>query len=207
MEDRIKILGSTEMMRRIVDSIGLNVTYTQEGHVMAHELFDDSPVKLLFWNTQGVDKNFQIKIKSFDSLRFRLFRTATESELVNYGVPFSFEKRELVLKKVSEFSDNYPIIIAVHDKYAVAELYSSKLEIAQQGRSNILNISMIDQTPEKGIAIINRLVHEYGAATMESKSDAGSRTMNFIQQRLNYVASELYSVEKKEEGFKKDKRF
>ena len=205
MEDRIQILTSPELMLRVVDSLGLNVTYVQEGHVKKSELFGDSPVKLLHWNTEGAEKSFQIKIKNYDLSRFTLYRSENQSELINYGVPFSYGKRELVLKKVGQFIADYPMIIMVSDPYDAADLFRSRLDITQAGRSSIVNINTTDEVPERGIAIVNRLVREYGNTLVEAKNDAGRRTMDFITQRLNYVANELYSVEKQEEGFKKDR--
>ena len=206
MEDRIRILGSPELMARVVDSLGLNVSYIQEGHVKSSELYGaNSPLKLLYWNIEGAEKSFQVKIKHYDSLRFTLYRTEDQTELISYGAPFSFGKRELVLKRVGYLSSDYPIIINVRDLYQIADLYRSRLDISQAGRSNIINISTTDEVPERGIAIVNRLVREYGLSMIESKNDVGRRTMDFINQRLNYVASELYSVESKEVGFKQDR--
>ncbi len=205
MEDRIRILGSPELMIRVVDSLGLNVTYIQEGHVKSSELFGDSPIKLLYWNTEGAEKSFQLKIKHYDSLRFTLYRTEDQTELVTYGTPFSYGKRELVLKKVGNMTGEYPMIISVNDLYNTADLFRSRLDISQAGRSSILNISTTDEVPERGVAVINRLVREYGVSIIEGKNDAGRKTMDFINQRLNYVANELYSVDKQEEGFRKDR--
>lgn len=205
MEDRIKILGSTELMNRIVDSLSLNVSYIKEGRMKTYELFDDSPLKLLYWNTEGASKMFQLRVKHQDSARFCLYRVEKKPEIIRYGVPFKHDNRELVLKKTGALTDEYFINISVRDAYNTAEQYSSKLDIQQSGRSNILNISMVEDVPQRGIAIINRLINEYGSSIMETKNDAGKRTMNFIEQRLSYVASELYSVEKREEGFKRDR--
>jgi tyrosine-protein kinase Etk/Wzc len=205
IEDRIKILSSTELMSRIVDSLTLNVSYIEEGRMKTYEMFDNSPLKLLYWNTEGAAKSFQLRVKHYDSLRFALYRTEGKPEYIKYGVPFKYDKRELVLKKIGDIDNRYFINIVVKDAYSTAVEYSSKLEIAQLGRSNILNISMIEVVPERAIAIINRLIQEYGIANMENKNNAGKRTMNFIEQRLSYVASELYNVEDREEGFKRDK--
>ena len=205
MEDRIRILGSTELMHRIVDSLAINVSYIKEGQFKSSELFDDSPLKLLYWNTEGSEKAFDLRVKHVDSSHFALSRTKNHSDILKYGAPFTYNKRELVLKKTGVLEDDYFVDIIVRDEYQTAEQYSSKLEIAQLGRSNILNISMVDDVPHRAIAIINRLINEYGLSIMETKNDAGRRTMNFIEQRLNYVASELYSVEKQEEGFKRDR--
>ena len=191
VEDRIRMMTSTELMHRIVDSLDLNVSYIQEGYVKTHELFGNNPVRLLYWNTEGSEKSFQLKVKHYDSLRFTLFRTPEQTELVNYGMPFSYGKHELVIKRTALPPDANPVSIVVKDDYEVAEALSSRLDIVQLGRSNILSVSMIDEVPERAVAVVNRLVREYGIAMLESKNDAGRKTMNFIQQRLSYVATEL----------------
>jgi tyrosine-protein kinase Etk/Wzc len=205
MEDRIRLLGSTELMQRVVDSLDLNIAYIEEGRVKTNELFDNSPVKLLYWNTEGSPKFFKLKIQHHDSTHFTLIKNEKETEIVKYGVPFTYEKRALVVKKIAPLSDQYPMTITVCDEFEMANLLSSRLEIGQAGRSNILNISIIDEIPERGISTINRLVREYGIASMESKNDAGKRTLRFIEERLNYVTTELYNVEKNVQTFKQDR--
>jgi tyrosine-protein kinase Etk/Wzc len=205
MEDRIRILTSPELMLRVVDSLSLNITYIQEGRVKKSEYYNNSPVRLLYWNTEGAEKSFQIRIKHYDALHFVLFRTEDQTEVLSYGTPFKHGQRELVLKKIGFISPENPILITVSDLYATADLHRSHLSIVPEGRSNVLNINTIDELPERGIAIINRLIHEYGVYMVENKNDIGRRTMDFITQRLNYVANELYSVEKQEEGFKRDR--
>lgn len=205
VEDRMRLLGSTELMERVVDSLRLNVAYVQEGRVMTHELFNESPLKLQYWNTEGVSKSFQLRILPHDSTHFKLLKNEAESELLKYGAPFNFEKRELILRKMGEVNDKYPMNIIVNDGYNVAQNYSSRLEISQVGRSNILNISLLDEVPERAVAIINRLVREYSASIMENNNESGRRTLRFIDERLDYVTKELYSVEKNEEGFKQDR--
>jgi tyrosine-protein kinase Etk/Wzc len=205
IEDRIRLLGSTELMERVVDSLRLNVSYVQEGHVMKNELFAESPLRLQYWNTEGAAKSFQLRIQHHDSLFFKLFKSETDVELIKYGTPFNYEKRELILRKIGNISDKYPMNISVNDAYDVAQNYSSRLNIEQAGRSNILIISMLDEVPDRAVAIINRLVREYTASIMENNNESGRRTLRFIDERLNYVTSELYNVEKNEEGFKQDR--
>lgn len=205
MEDRVRLLGSTELMERVVDSLRLNVAYIQEGRVMKNELFNTSPLRLQHWNTEGVDKNFQFRIQHHDPLNFKLLKSENDVMLIPYGAPFNLNGRELILKKVGDLSALYPINIVVSDKYAVAQGFSGRLEIAQAGRSNILNITVLDEIPDRGVAIINRLVREYSTSIMENNNESGRRTLRFIDERLNYVTRELYSVEKNEEGFKRDR--
>ncbi len=206
MEDKLRLLGSAELMERVVDSLRLNVSYIQEGHVKTNELFNESPLRLQYWNTEGVGKSFQLKILHHDSTHFILYKSEKTTEMHQYGTPFSFGQRELVLRKIHDVSPLYPINIVVSDQYELAQAYSSRLDIAQVGRSSILNIGILDEVPERGVAIINRLIHEYSASVMETNNESGRRTLRFIDDRLNYVTKELYNVEKHEEGFKQERK-
>jgi tyrosine-protein kinase Etk/Wzc len=205
MEDRIRLLGSTELMERVVDSLHLNVAYVQEGHVMKNELYNDSPLKLQYWNTEGAAKSFQFKILHHDDTHFKLIKSENESELIEYGKPFNHLQRELILKKIADVSPLYPINIIVQDQYNIAQMYSGRLDIAQVGRSNILNISILDEVPDRGVAIINRLVRQYSASIMETNNESGRRTLRFLDERLSYVTGELSRVERTEEGFKQNR--
>lgn len=205
MEDRVRLLGSTELMERVVDSLRLNVAYVQEGHVMKTELFSDSPLRLQYWNTEGVPKSFDVRILHHDSLNFKVIKGENDFQMVRYGAPFNYQGRELIIRKIGDVSPLYPIDIIVRDQYEVAQMYGGRLDIAQVGRSNILNISILDELPDRGIAIINRLVREYSASIMENNNESGRRTVRFLDERLSYVTRELYNVEKQEETFKRDR--
>jgi tyrosine-protein kinase Etk/Wzc len=208
MEDRMRILSSTNLMQRVVDSLNLNVTYMQVGHVRTSTYFNDSPIKLMYWNTEGVSKSFQLKFKHRDDSTFLFFKDekGLKTELKTYGKPFNVNSRELVIKKNGHiFNSESPFIIDVQDEYTAAMNFAGRLHLEQVGRSSIISISIVDELPDRGISIINRLVREYSIAVMETKNDAGRRTLNFIDERLNYVTKELYDVEKQEEGFKTDK--
>jgi tyrosine-protein kinase Etk/Wzc len=205
IEDRIRLLSSTELMERVVDSLRLNVAYVQEGHIVRNELFNQSPLRLQYWNTEGVEKSFQLKILHHDSANFKLFKSESETEIIKYGAPFSFGKRELILRKTGALNGQYPINIVVNDAYNVAQNYSSRLDITQSGRSNVLNMALLDEVPDRAVAIINRLIREYEVFNMEGNNESGRRTLRFIDERLDYVTKELYSVEKSEEGFKQDR--
>lgn len=205
VEDRIRLLSSTELMERVVDSLRLNVAYVQEGHIIRNELFNQSPLRLQYWNTEGVEKSFQLKILHHDSANFKLFKSESETEIIKYGSPFSFGKRELILRKIGALSGQYPINIVVNDAYNVAQNFSSRLDITQAGRSNVLNMALLDEVPDRAVAIINRLVREYEAFNVEGNNESGRRTLRFIDERLDYVTKELYNVEKNEEDFKQDR--
>jgi tyrosine-protein kinase Etk/Wzc len=205
MEDRIRIIGSPELMVRVVDSLNLNVNYTQEGKIKSSTFFTKSPLRLLYWNTEGAAKAFDLKVRHYDSLRFTIYHDENNTQLANYGVPFKYQGRELVLKKVGLLTSDNPVTISVTDKYEIADNFRSRLSIEQSGRSNVINMEIVDELPDRGIAVLNRLAQEYSRSLMESRNDAGRRTLNFIDERLNYVSRELYSVEKNVEDFRRDR--
>jgi hypothetical protein len=55
--------------------------------------------------------------------------------------------------------------------------------------------------PQKGIDILNKLFEVYNKAGIDDKNLIATKTLNFIEDRLNTVINQLDSVEKNIEQF------
>jgi tyrosine-protein kinase Etk/Wzc len=205
MEDRIRTLTSTELMQRVVDSLDLNISYIQEGHVKTNDLYLDSPLKLLYWNTEGGANSFEMRVRHYDSTHFVVYKNEQETQMQTYGKPFKYQKYEVLVRRLAPMTTEKPLLIRVSDEYQMAQTFKGRVEVKQEGRSNILTMSITDEIPDRGIAIINRLAREYAISVMEGKNEIGRRTLQFMDQRLTYVTQQLYDVERNVEGFKRDR--
>ena len=61
----------------------------------------------------------------------------------------------------------------------------------------------MDEVPEKGKELINKLVEVYNKETVEGKNAIATSTIEFIDERLKYLSTELTDVEKGVELFKR----
>ena len=59
--------------------------------------------------------------------------------------------------------------------------------------------------PERGEALINRLMGRYNAASVADKQQVGINTLTFVGDRLDYLAADLLDVEKSVENYKQSR--
>src|SRR5690606_23178123 len=86
----------------------------------------------------------------------------------------------------------------------LANSYSRKLQVSQVNKeSTVLEISLIDPVPEKGVDILTKLVEVYNNEAVEDKNLIAANTIEFIDERLKFLISELSDVEKDVEEYKR----
>ncbi|WP_369826607.1 GumC family protein [Siphonobacter sp. BAB-5405] len=66
----------------------------------------------------------------------------------------------------------------------------------------MIQLTIEDAVPEKGEAILNRLIDEYNTAAVADKNKTASNTLKFLDERLGLVSGELQNVEKNVEQYK-----
>ena len=64
-----------------------------------------------------------------------------------------------------------------------------------------MNVSLNIAVPEKGKNILGKLFEVYNVHGVEDKNEIADKTINFIDDRLVLVSSQLDSVERKIAGF------
>ena len=70
----------------------------------------------------------------------------------------------------------------------------------------IVEISMLDEIPQRAILIVNKLIDVYNNAGLDDKNIANIRTIRFLNDRIDTVARELNRVELLAQRFKSDNK-
>ncbi len=80
----------------------------------------------------------------------------------------------------------------------VANMFKGNLEVSSASKnSTILTLELEDEVPARAIHVLNELMEVYNDYLLNDKNVLASNTLDFVQQRLNNVARDLDSVEKK----------
>ena len=69
-------------------------------------------------------------------------------------------------------------------------------------QSSILDISVMDEIPERGVQILNSLIETYSASNMAYNKKNLSNTVAFLDERLKIVSDEVKNVEKELQDYK-----
>lgn len=209
LETEMQILGSRKLMRQVVDSLNINNTYFLSGFFRDEELFGkDSPVRLVnvYENQESYDKEFLIEVE--DSLNFLLIDIDEDDSLnLFFNIPFSYGGGAYIIESLDRLEPGQKIKIQVKDPEIVAQEIASEIEIEPLSLgslpSDVLRMTVESATTEKAKAILNTMVEIYIRNELVRKKLSEQKALSFIDERLNYVTQELYTVEQQVEGYRR----
>ena len=215
-EAEIQILKSRSTLKKVVDSLRLNVTTHIKGPFVTKEIYDNPPVELQSIAPVGSGYGHQLEITQLDSTSFSLIHQnlIEDQEIADtsyhaFGIPFSY--RGVVYTVSYNYATNFPIIIKIKDPEKVAQSYSKRIDIISmlndtrgwaQSSKKIFELSLNTPVPKKAIAIINTLVSVHDDSKIKEKRETANKTLTFIDERLKYLQKELFQVEKSVENIK-----
>lgn len=206
VDDQIQVLKSTTLMRRVVDSLNLNVTYYTVGRVKTSEMYGPScPVVLTSALPQVLAYGTSLRVRTLNNYDFTLVKGENDTLTCHYDTPFVLNQIEYTLSRQASAVPGTEFLIRINYPEGIAAEYAEKLVIQPVPGSNVLNLSMRDPVAEKCIDVFKTLVNEFDHSQIEIKNESGRKTLEFIDERLGFITEELYNVEKDVEGYKRSR--
>ena len=207
LANEMQVLQSRSLMREVVDSLGIHVTYTMEGRLKDTEVYGSPPVRLIQLDTLGDAYGTTLRIQPLDQRRFSIYRGEGDTLLARFNLPFHYRGHDFILERLETLSSDVPIVIRISHPASVARSYANKLDLRPVDYTYTVAISLNDPVAQKAVDIINTLVEIYNQNILEDKLISGRKTLQFIDDRLEYITRELYDVEKEVENFKRQNEF
>lgn len=199
----IRILHSKTLMTRVVQALDLNVQYLLPGKVKMFEFYKDAPFKFVFVDTALSVKNASYKISFKDDENFTL-SDGGKNISGKLGDVLQLPGGKLVVaRNISRpvHNDNYIVNVSSIEK--ATGRFAGALDVSRiEKLSSSVEIDCNDQLPERGKDIINTLVKVYEQTNIEEKNRIANNTINFIDERLTTVGSDLTNIEKQIADFK-----
>ncbi|MFN4087186.1 MAG: GumC family protein [Spirosomataceae bacterium] len=205
VENEIEVLKSRGIMTKVVDALNLTVEYRQAGKVKDSEVYYATPVKVIPEKLKPLAYEEPLYIQPVDAQHFELLDASQDvlgkfvySTAVNspYGkirvLKSNHPDKQDVLTEV-RFQNKNGVITGLINGLGV-ELVNQK--------SSVLTLSLEQALPEKGEAILAKILEEYTFTTLSDKNQEATNTLNFIEDRLRLVTNELGSVEKDVESYR-----
>lgn len=213
VEDEIEVLKSRKLMIGVVNRLKLNKIFLTEGriHKTEHFPFSKAPLKINFLASDSIINNskfgFSINITSKTS--FNYIYTKNEEETITksfFGKNVKTPIGDILITPNTNNINNYinqTFTIQILPVEKVAELYRNAIKIGQASEfSMVLNLSLNDKVVNRAKAVIDTLIDEYNRTSIEEKSAKSNNTAEFINKRINLIASDLGKVDDEIEQFK-----
>lgn len=208
IDNELILLKSASLMQRVLTELSLNTSYYVKGQVRNQEIYQATlPFKLIINKLDSTAFNKTLIISPTGSNSFVLEEAGQAPTTHQFG--------QLIRRSYASFTvvssptalankSGKPFIVKFQDIRKVAIDYSKKLSVtAVNKQASMLSLNMIDAVPEKGKEILNRLVQVYNKESIEDKDAIAAHTIDFIDERLKYLGTELTDVEKGVETFKR----
>lgn len=194
LANEIEVIRSTSMMERVVRSLGLNVVYYSEGKVKRSEHYNAGiKAEVLVVKDSSVSFGLELFRKAGNIVakwdgKEAIIKNGSEIELSNGRVRIQAEPDALV--------DGYKYFITWIPTRHIAAGLAAGLRVSQLSRdASIIRINIDTEIPQKGRDILNRLVDEYRLRNIEEKNRVADNTIQFLDDRLSIITSELGQIE------------
>ncbi len=213
VEDEIEILNSRSNFIEVVKDLNLNIRVTALGNVKDSEIYKERPFIINFIANDTIihrsDFDFFIEINSETTFGYSEERDSP-LKVYSYGKKIPTEIGDIVIIPNFPFFKSYKgekVKVSVRPIFDIAEDYQSKLNVTlAEEYSNILNITLNDAIEDKAVDIINTLIFTYNKNAIEDKKAVADKTSQFINNRIDLIATTLTSVDEDAQQLMTDKR-
>jgi len=208
LTNEIEILRSRPLLTKVVEKLGINVTYYRLGQFRNTELYKDSPVLLSDYTLKGnqEDFSFYIKIDNNQGFEFSL-EEDEEGKKHSFGEFFENDYGKFLIKQNNSTTElipgDYQVIVTKAE--SVANFYKNSLSIELVGGqrvTSILELKLVDPTPSKAVDILNTLIVVYNEEEIVDNNVTLKNTVGFVSKRIVSLSAELDSIESNIEDYK-----
>ncbi|PHN94577.1 hypothetical protein CSC80_04310 [Maribacter sp. 6B07] len=211
IDDEIGILKSSGIMEKVISKLNLNVAYYVEGKIRDVEIYgDDVPVDILVDETsKNLAFNLPIYIKLLTDDTYQIISEYDGQSISSehkFGdlVSEPFGTITVTKKEDTNFIDQgKPLYFQIKNKDRLVIDFLGRLGIAPSNKGgNLLNISFLSSSKQKGEDIVAGLIETYVEETIKYENEIAENTIQMIDDRLTKLSSEIEGVESNVENFK-----
>lgn len=210
LDNEIFLLSSHSLLKTVVRNLKLDVTYWKKNGFRKVEIYQDSPIAVQF-TQEGKTADARFLVIPVSGTEFRLEKDEKDHhghETGVFGKEIRFDSQAFIVEKTPKFdgsSLNVPVIVRrTSVKNAAMGLGSGLTVRKASGKNDLINISMRCNNPVKAEDILYSIVHFYNEASLEEKNKRGTKTNEFIGDRLDVISEEMKKNDLAIEDLKKE---
>lgn len=204
LKNQILVMTSEKVMKNVVDSLNLNVSYSVEGKVISTEAYKNDVPFLVKSSSPEVSTSFNISVKNNG-----IFVTLNNGKSfeVFENKPFKINTHFYTLYKSPDFLGDektpreYKAYVAT--VFNTVKSLQNSVAITPVLGTSVIQLSLTGENRFKIMDILDQVVKAYNSDAIKDKSQEFLATANFINDRLKIITKELSAVEDKKESFKK----
>ncbi len=203
LANEIIALQSPDLMRSVVERMGLDFDYFLIGRVRKHVVYGVSlPIRAKFLDpAPRVD--MEVSPVSSENYKIRMVDPKTKEEQSYagaFGDTLSTMAGQLVISRVPESTASFSQTIFIrHYTYQAATVsYNSRLTASALNTKNfsdVLELSITDESPRRAEDVLDMVINVYNENWVDDRNKMAVSTSLFIDDRLQNIEKELGTVD------------
>ena len=204
--NEVYILRSQDLISEVVDSLNLNVHYWVKGRVKETEIYETSPIRIVFDSAGNKEGFYEFAIHQVVEGQFEItegkkkFRLPSESW---YNSDFGRFKISYV--NGPDVNKGYLSASAATKvkiepvSVTTGHMLSSFKVTPSDGRTSLIDLYYVDDLPRRGTAFMDKLITIYQKNELKNTYEVARQRRNFITQRQAELGQELAAKDVQEE--------
>jgi len=201
LDNEIEILRSRTLMKGVVDSLRIGVSYVKKGAIKSREIYRGTPIFAFIPNVMK-SGSFTVDMVSENVFSIHASDGEDFNQKVEIGKEVNSPWGTLRLTLNPFGTESYPVEVFVKSPDSPGFLPNVDINAVNK-TSSVVELSLVTPTPPKGQDIINTTIAHYNKNAIEDKNYVANSTITFIDDRLLSVSGELQTAEKNVETYQK----
>ena len=208
-----EILTSTDLVRDVVYDLNLYATYKVEKWGRSTQLYKDQPVEVtldrthLLWMDRELplnyhqasmtitkdDEGYQVTGSADGKAFTKRFTSLPATVQTEVGTIQIADNEQLTVSQRKAYAQGFEVKANIAPPMIVAKGYISRMvvEPPKKGVTNLLNLTLRDESMIRGMEFITRLVELYNRRGKEEVDEQNRKTDQFVNDRLAKINEEL----------------
>jgi len=202
VENEIEIVQSRSLLKEVARNLHLYAAVYEEGKVNTIPAFLKSPIDIEIRNPDSLVEDGKV-IFTFDKNRQLVVINGKEYPL-NQWVPSIWGTiRFSPNKYYQQIEEVKPLYFKMVELKKVVSSLEKQLAISPSNKlSTVIEISLKDPVPERGILIVNEILRQYDRFAVDDKNSLARGTLEFIDRRLALVKYQLDSTDRSIQSYR-----
>lgn len=202
------ILKSQDLIAQIVDSLDLNIRYWAIGRVKETEIYEECPIRIVFDEKGYKGTHTEFTIRQSSEGRFEVTYNGNTAHIdfdsftdIGFG---NFKVLYVKGPKVNiEYLPKTEFLVRVESPLITNQNILKDLKVIPgDQRTSLLDISINDNLPKRGVDFMNALIHFYQKKELENITRSAARTREFINKSKSSMIGDLRTMDTMVENIK-----
>ena len=205
VENEMEVFKSRSLMKKVVESLRLNVIYTKKANPVDVDLYGKSPIWMQIEQMKKPVYNQKFIVRLLNHAKFEILIEDKVAGEYSFGQvvyqPLLGKFRVFSNNTILKNNEDIDVQFANIDGIIQGNLGKLDVSLLNQ-KSTVIKLSYQETSPNRGKDILRKLHEAYILASLGDKNTEASNTLRFIDERLGLISNELTVVEKDVELYK-----